>query len=243
MKFDVLSQLDRRGFLAAVASAVASSAGPAFGQTLIQDTPSSDVGFAREKLDTGGEGVPGHAVPQQVVREAGKPTQAPEIADWRKFLISGERSILMRRDGAAQRVRYATSDGQLDRQGYGMACLLLRDVRAGKVYPMDPRLLDILCGLQRWAEYNGRTAVIQVLSGFRTPATNNSVEGAALRSMHLHGRAADIVFEGMSSGLLGAMVRSYNNQGGTGIYLNRGFVHVDTGAARSWVSTERSKRR
>jgi len=140
-------------------------------------------------------------------------------------------------------VRYCTADGHLDREGYGIACLLLRDVRAGKMCPIDPRLLDILCGLQRWAEYNDRSAVIQLLSGFRTLATSSSTEGAAMNSMHLYGRAADIVFEGMPSGLLGAMVRSFNDQGGTGIYLNRGFVHVDTGAARSWVSTERSKRR
>jgi len=149
----------------------------------------------------------------------------------------------MRRDGAAQRVRYCTADGQLDREGYGIACLLLRDVQAGRLCPIDPRLLDILCGLERWAEYNGRSSVIQLLSGFRTLATNRATEGAAMNSMHLYGRAADIVFEGMQSGLLGAMVRTFNDQGGTGIYLNRGFVHVDTGAARSWVSMARSKRR
>lgn len=243
MGLDVLQRLDRRSFLAAAAAAVAASAGPAFGQTLIQDTPSSDVGFVRDQGATStsaGAMQPAHQpTPQAPMNHV----QSVGQLDWRKYLISGERSILMRRDGAAQRVRYCTADGQLDREGYGIACLLLRDVRAGKMFPIDPRLLDILCGLQRWAEFNGRSAVIQLLSGFRTLATNGSTEGAAKNSMHLYGRAADIVFEGMPSGLLGAMVRSFNDQGGTGIYLNRGFVHVDTGAARSWVSTERSKRR
>ena len=241
MGLDVLQRLDRRGFLAAAAVTVASSGGPVFGQTLIQGTPNSDVGFAR------GQGEPRpYTGPAQPVQEPTPVRQQPASAerpDWRNYLISGERSILMRRDGAAQRVRYCTADGQLDREGYGIACLLLRDVKAGKLHPIDPRLLDILCGLQRWAEYNGRGAVIQLLSGFRTLATNSSTEGAAMNSMHLYGRAADIVFEGMPSGLLGAMVRSFNDQGGTGIYLNRGFVHVDTGAARSWVSTTRSTRR
>ncbi len=242
MGLDVLQRLDRRGFLAAAAAAVAASTGPAFGQTLIQDTPSSDVGFTRGDVRSDAYAV--RAQPAQLV-SAVQPqlSVTTEPLDWRKHLIAGERSILMRRDGAAQRVRYCTADGQLDREGYAIACTLLRDVRAGKLYPIDPRLLDILCGLQRWAEYNGRSAVIQLLSGFRTLATNNALEGAAMNSMHLYGRAADIVFEGIPSGLLGAMVRSFNDKGGTGIYLNRGFVHVDTGAARSWVSTARSRRR
>lgn len=239
MGVGLLQRLDRRGFLAAAAAAVAASSGRAFGQTLIQDTPSSDVGFARGEGRAGVANAPAGPLYQAPVQQV----MTAERLDWRKYLIAGERSILMRRDGQARRVRYCTADGQLDREGYGVACWLLRDVRAGKLYPIDPQLLDILCGLQRWAEYNGRSAVIQLLSGFRTMATNGSTEGAAMNSMHLYGRAADIVFEGMPSALLGAMVRSFNDQGGTGIYLSQGFVHVDTGAARSWVSTARSHRR
>lgn len=142
----------------------------------------------------------------------------------------------MRRDGKAQRVRYCTSDGQLDRDGYALACHLLRDLRAGKMFTMDPKLLDVLCGIQRWGEANGRSSVIQVNSGFRTLDTNNDTEGAARNSMHLYGRAADIVIDGFGSGLVGAMVRTFNSNGGTGVYLSRGFVHVDTGAARMWVT-------
>jgi uncharacterized protein YcbK (DUF882 family) len=228
---DVVQRLDRRGFLAAAATVLAASAGPTFGQTLIQGTPRSDTGFT-----------PPTAIlePEQVVSRGGvqPATAAPaQTGDWRRLLLQGERVITMRRDGGVERVRYCTEEGQLDRQGYAQACQLLRDVRAGKLFPMDPHLLDLLCGLQRWAAYNGHSAVIQLLSGFRSQETNANTEGAALNSMHLYGRAADIVLEGFSSALLGAMVREFNVQGGNGIYLNRGFVHVDTGAARSWVST------
>jgi uncharacterized protein YcbK (DUF882 family) len=54
--------------------------------------------------------------------------------------------------------------------------------------------------------------------------------------MHLYGKAADIVIEGVSSAAMGAMARQFNVNGGTGIYVNRGFVHVDSGAARTWTS-------
>lgn len=247
MSVNVLQRLDRRGFLAAAAAMVASSAGSALGQTLIQDTPSSDGGYSRAEAGASAYTRAGMQplAQQQPASQAAAPVRLTleQQSDWRKYLLAGERTIIMRRDGSAQRVRYCLADGSLDRDGYGLACTMLRDVQAGKLYPMDPRLLDILCGLQRWAEYNGRSSVIQLLSGFRTAKTNSDTEGAALNSMHLYGRAADVVFEGLSSGLMGAMIRAFNTQGGNGIYLNRGFVHVDTGAARSWVSTEVKRRR
>lgn len=238
MGMDAVQLVDRRGFLAAAAAMLAASH-QAVAQTLISDTPVSDVGFDRRK--------PELVVSQPVAVTAPRvlaPNEAPQAPshDWRQQLLAGDRSILVRRDGPARRVRYCTADGMLDRQGYAELCTMLRDVRAGKLYPMDPRLLDILCGLQRWGEYNGRSSVLHLLSGFRTLATNSALEGAALNSMHLYGRAADIVLEGFSSGLLGAMVKQFNPAGGSGIYLNRGFVHVDTGAARSWVSTAPRRR-
>lgn len=131
----------------------------------------------------------------------------------------------------------------MDMAGYARACFLLRDVHANKVFPMDPHLLDILCGLQRWGAYNGRDSHIGVLSGFRTLTTNGSTEGAALNSRHLSGAAADILLDGFSSGLMGAMAKEFNDKGGTGIYLSRGFVHVDTGPGRTWVSTAQRRAR
>ena len=249
MASDLLQVLDRRRLLAAAAAVVAASARPGvFAQTLITDAQPSDTGFVRSPAQPRDAGFarapaavlsqPGGAVPLARVSE---PTPAP--IDWRKFLLTGERSILLRRDGAAERIRYSTKEGTLDRDGYARACFILRDVRAGRLFPMDPSLLDILCGIQRWSEYHGRGSTIVVTSGFRTKETNSRTEGAAMHSMHLFGRAADIVLEGLSSALLGAMVREFNTQGGTGIYLRAGFVHVDTGAARSWVSTWRSRRR
>lgn len=165
-----------------------------------------------------------------------QPLSREESLDWKKVLLAGERTILLRRDGPVTPVRYCNRDGSLDRDGYLAACYLLRDVRAGRMVQIDPQLLDVLCGIQRWMDFNGKSSTIEITSGYRTVQTNDSAEGSGRHSMHLYGKAADIVVPGAPSTLIGAMVRRFNREGGTGIYLGKGFVHVDTGSARTWVT-------
>lgn len=164
-----------------------------------------------------------------------QPLSREESLDWKKVLLAGERTLVLRRDGPVTPVRYCNRDGSLDRDGYLAACYLLRDVRAGRMVQIDPQLLDVLCGIQRWMEFNGRSSTIEITSGYRTVKTNDSAEGSGRHSMHLYGKAADIVVPGAPSTLIGAMVRRFNREGGTGIYLGKGFVHVDTGSSRTWV--------
>ncbi len=171
------------------------------------------------------------------------PLQREEALDWKRVLLAGDRSLTLRRDGPSVTLRYGLRDGGLDGEGYRKACYLLRDVRAGRVAKIDPHLLDVLCGIQRWMEFNGRAATIEITSGYRTAETNDSSEGAGRHSMHLVGKAADIVVPGAPSALIGAMVQRFNHEGGTGIYLGKGFVHVDTGAARTWVMPGPAPRR
>lgn len=221
--------LSRRTILLAGVALLAPAHG--WSQTLIEDSPSVGRGWMPQAASP--------ARTHRIELAVQQPPSAPP--DWRAVLLEGERSILMRRngEGGAQRYRYRLADGSVDARGYAAACYLLRDVRANRVFPIDPQLLDVLCGIQRWLDFHGRKSVIRITSGYRTAATNSHTEGAARNSMHLRGKAADIVIDGASSGLVGAMVRLFNADGGTGIYLNRGFVHVDTGAARTWVSTAR----
>jgi len=238
-------QITRRNFLefsAGVALAVPTLVGA---QTFIENSPSSGQGWTPPSTFTSSVGQ------QTVVRPSSdnlyssvrpQPTASPS-KDWREVLLSGERTIHMRRDGETQHIRYCTKDGYIDPVGYRAACVLLRDVQAGKMFTMDPKLLDILCGIQRWMSYNGRDSIIEITSGFRTTQTNNATEGSALKSMHLYGKAADIVISGASSGLVGAMAKKFNGAGGTGIYLLRGFVHIDTGASRTWISSTPRHRR
>lgn len=242
---DLVQRLDRRGFLAFAAAAVAASSG-AHAQTLISGTPESDSGHLRASLDRAQADEEARALAElQKSQAASQWSLAPAqvSADWRQLLLRGERAITMRRDGGALlRVRYCTQDGLLDREGYALACYMLRDVRAGRLAAMDPGLLDLLCGMQRWAQHNGYQADINALSGFRTLQTNQGTEGAAQNSLHLYAKAADVVIEGFSGTRLGAMAKQFNVTGGNGIYVNRSFVHVDTGSSRTWISNSVKRR-
>lgn len=155
-------------------------------------------------------------------------------ADWRHLLLRGRRGIYARRDGAAEMVPYLNQDNTVNVAGYSRLCYLLRDVRAERMVTIDLELLDVLCGIQRWAAYNGVSTVINITSGFRTDKTNETTEGAAKNSLHRLGRATDFHIPGLSANKLGAMARIFNDAGGTGIYVNRNFVHADTGPARIW---------
>jgi uncharacterized protein YcbK (DUF882 family) len=215
------------------AGLIALTASKGWAQTLLEASPSSGQGWS-----------PPSTAPQpQVVARSS--ASAAAQGDWRRFLLAGERSILMRRagEGPSVRVRYCLPNGTMDSEGYAFACRMLRDVRANRIALMDPQLLDLLCGMQRWMEYYGRHSVIDIDSGFRTIRTNSRQEGAALNSMHLYGKAADIVIAEAGSGMLGAMAKQFNVDGGTGIYPGRGFVHVDTGRARTWVGKPPEQRR
>jgi uncharacterized protein YcbK (DUF882 family) len=142
---------------------------------------------------------------------------------------------LARDDGRAEQIRYVLHDGTLDRDGYARACFLLRDVRANKLFPMDPALLDLMCGIQRWGEFYGKSSVYRLTSGYRTVATNLATEGAKQNSQHPLGKAGDGFLEGIPIRQSAAMAMEFNKWGGTGIYLGRNFLHVDSGPNRRWL--------
>lgn len=128
-------------------------------------------------------------------------------------------------------------DGALT-NGYVDACHLLRDIRAPakeQVVQIDPVLLDLLFSCQEWLRLNGILVPIHVLSGYRTIRTNLNTEGAALNSMHIHGRAVDIYIPGLPIHYLQKLA-SWFQAGGVGFYPRRGFIHLDTGSARNWAS-------
>jgi uncharacterized protein YcbK (DUF882 family) len=99
---------------------------------------------------------------------------------------------------------------------------------------MDTRLLDLLFDLSGQLETR---APFQVISGYRSPATNAALAdastGVARRSLHMEGKAIDIAIEGLATSTIQqaalAMAR-----GGVGHYPDPGFVHVDVGRVRRW---------
>jgi len=112
---------------------------------------------------------------------------------------------------------------------------LLRDVRTGEVHPIDPALLD---QLHRVVALTGTRAPIEVLSGYRSERTNEMLRrrgggGVARRSLHLEGRAIDVRLTDVPLATLRDAARSLV-AGGVGFYPGAGFVHLDTGRARSW---------
>jgi uncharacterized protein YcbK (DUF882 family) len=129
---------------------------------------------------------------------------------------------------------YWTPDAGYHGEAYKEICWLLRDVQANRSFAMSPRLLDVLCGLQNWLAFNGHRQPIHVNSGYRSFSTNYRTEGSALNSRHLSGQAADITVPGVPLARLAGMASLFG-EGGVGMYLNKGFVHVDTGNERIWI--------
>ena len=123
-------------------------------------------------------------------------------------------------------VYWTPSDGYI-KSSLQQASRFFRDFRANRVKSVDPRLLDILCHIQR--QVGGRP--IQLLSGYRTKRTNRLVGSTAEQSMHLVAKAADIAVQGYSGRQLAAMARRMRAGGiGTG----RTFAHIDSGGVREW---------
>lgn len=113
---------------------------------------------------------------------------------------------------------------------------VLRDHRTGDIHPIDPELIDTLSKIQRDCKCG---QAIDVLSGYRSPKTNNmlrrNTRGVARNSYHMKGQAADIRVPGSSTKRVRNAARALR-VGGVGYYPRSGFVHVDTGDVRSWTS-------
>jgi uncharacterized protein YcbK (DUF882 family) len=112
--------------------------------------------------------------------------------------------------------------------------ILLRDFRNGEKHAIDPVLIDYLHEVARASRVEPEFAVI---SGYRSPETNELLRrgssGVAAHSMHLEGRAVDVRLAGVDCADLAACARSLA-RGGVGYYRASDFVHLDTGAFRTW---------
>ena len=111
---------------------------------------------------------------------------------------------------------------------------LLRDFRTGEVHPIDPATLDILADLRTLA---ARDAPYQVISGYRSPQTNDALRqhssGVAEHSLHIVGRAIDVRLSGYPTSRLHQLALGMC-RGGVGYYPGSDFVHLDNGRVRSW---------
>ncbi|WP_298150680.1 DUF882 domain-containing protein [Flavobacterium sp.] len=127
------------------------------------------------------------------------------------------------------------NDYKLDfftKEGYRAVCDLLKDVQANTLAHPDSQLLFALSWMQIWLAQRGHYYPYEILSGLRTPQTNNRTENAARNSFHLPDRnnvfrAVDFRMQHIPSEYMSHLA-IYIQQGGVGIY-SRDFVHMDTG--------------
>jgi len=111
---------------------------------------------------------------------------------------------------------------------------VLRDFRTRDVFPMDPRVIDLISMIH---EKTGAKEPLEILSGYRSPKTNAMLRrastGVAKNSYHMYGQAIDIRIPRYSTRKL-RQVAVKMRAGGVGYYPRSDFVHVDTGKVRSW---------
>lgn len=110
----------------------------------------------------------------------------------------------------------------------------LRDWRNGEEHFMDPKLFDVLHAI---SQKLGTKAAFQVISGYRSPASNAAMHarssGVAEHSQHMQGKASDIRLDGVELSNLHKAALSLK-AGGVGLYPVSNFVHVDVARVRSW---------
>ena len=112
--------------------------------------------------------------------------------------------------------------------------VLLRDFRNGEKHAIDPKLLDYLVDV---AAQIGVPPAYSVISAYRSPETNERLHerssGVSQHSLHMQGRAIDVRMSGVDCRDLAARAEILQ-RGGVGYYRGSDFVHLDTGAFRTW---------
>ena len=116
----------------------------------------------------------------------------------------------------------------------------LRDFRRNEPTKMDPALFDLV-----WEVYkkSGSRKPIQVISGYRSPRTNNMLRRrgrkVAKNSMHTRGKALDFFMPDVKITKLQELGLKAHG-GGVGYYRGS-FVHLDTGRVRHWPRVSRKR--
>jgi uncharacterized protein YcbK (DUF882 family) len=125
-------------------------------------------------------------------------------------------------------------EGQYIPEALREVSYFMRDWRRNESIRYDHRNIDIMAAAHRLLE---TSEPFQVLSGYRTPATNAMLRrrnrGVAKNSYHVKGMAADLKLKSRS---IAQMTRAAVacKAGGVGTYRRSQFVHMDCGPVRSW---------
>ncbi len=111
---------------------------------------------------------------------------------------------------------------------------LLRDYRANEILQIDTKTIDYLYEVYAAMD---TTRHIQIMSGYRSPATNEMLRKRSKRvaknSLHIVGKAIDFRIPGRKTKHLQLAALDLK-LGGIGYYQKSDFVHIDSGSFRHW---------
>jgi len=116
--------------------------------------------------------------------------------------------------------------------------VVLRDFRTNELFPIDPRVMDIIYAVHQQTQLS---EPYEVLSGYRCPKTNAMLReggggkksGVALNSLHMTGQAIDVRLPGFDTKRIRDLAMGLK-AGGVGYYASSNFVHMDSGDVRHW---------
>lgn len=149
--------------------------------------------------------------------------------------LKGERRLQLHNLHTDERLHVSYwKDGEYCRPSLEKINGILRDFRTGEVFPIRPKLLDLVHDLQ--TKLNNHNT-IEIISGYRSPKTNSMLcrasGGVAHKSLHMQGMAMDLRLNGSSLRQV-QTAALFMSRGGVGYYPDSGFVHVDIGRVRKW---------
>jgi uncharacterized protein YcbK (DUF882 family) len=118
--------------------------------------------------------------------------------------------------------------------------VLFRDRHANVTGKIDPELIDYLVDIRTRLGLPP-TVTFEILSGYRTPATNArlafSNSNVAKESLHMHGWAVDFRISHVDGSAICEIAKTMQ-RGGVAYYPNDNHVHVDLGNIRTWKGRE-----
>ena len=126
--------------------------------------------------------------------------------------------------------RYRNKNGTYNQAELAKINHIMRCRLTGKETLISIKLIEILDAVE---DHYGKQG-LYLLSGYRTPVLNGQVPGAARRSLHMLGWAADIRVPGGAPDKVAAYARKIK-AGGVGYYPDAAFVHLDAGRPRHWM--------
>lgn len=119
-------------------------------------------------------------------------------------------------------------NGEYDQDALDEYSYFARDWRQNLVKDVDPACIEIVWKIWRML---GTSTPFYLNSGYRSPATNGSLKGAAKQSMHLQAKAMDLSHPSVPPSEVHAAAMTLW-AGGVGRYDT--FTHVDSGTKRRW---------